>query len=275
MTEDCRWLEKNLEALYCGTLSEEESRLARAHIDACPSCRNEAHALNAIDPLIKNYFRREVAIARRSRVLHKGRVLGFAGVAATVVLTIAVLLVRSPHTDPVATPVAVIPEAAPVVAPQTPAPVKVEGAGEPARSKPVPEPAATPDRVPPKLPSVSADSPEFLLSDPAGYSHRLEEYRGHTVLMAVWTSDQTEAVANIERLYKAYAANSKLRFLGVSTEHQSRPATATFPVFYNQGSKLFGARPGEFVLFDESGSVELSGSLVKDFESLRRALQNK
>ena len=44
MTVDCQWIEKNLEALSCDRLNEEEVRLAKAHIEACESCRTEAQA---------------------------------------------------------------------------------------------------------------------------------------------------------------------------------------------------------------------------------------
>ena len=63
MTVDCKWVEKNLEALFCDRLNPEQDQLARRHIDSCVSCRNEVQALNAIDPLIKNHFRRELEIA--------------------------------------------------------------------------------------------------------------------------------------------------------------------------------------------------------------------
>src|SRR5262245_628030 len=81
MNVDCQWVGKNLEALFCDALTESEERLARTHIKNCTLCRNDANALNSIDPLIKSYFRRELEIARRLRVIsqrkgfrdHRGR----------------------------------------------------------------------------------------------------------------------------------------------------------------------------------------------------------
>jgi hypothetical protein len=64
----------------------------------------------------------------------------------------------------------------------------------------------------------------------------------------------------------------KFRFVGVSNARVEKPANATFPVFYNQGSKVFGARSGEFVLLDQNGGVLLRGSLTKDIENLRETL---
>jgi len=46
-------------------------------------------------------------------------------------------------------------------------------------------------------------------------------------------------------------------------------------MLYNQGSNLFGAEPGEFVMLDETGAVQLRGSLVNDIDALRKALQEK
>lgn len=277
MSLDCQWVEKNLEALFCDKLSGEEKRAAQAHIENCSSCRKEVQALNAIDPLIKSHFRREMAIARTTRVLHKGRVAGLSGAAAAVLVASLVLLVRTPQSIPVAAPVSVPPVAAPVASVNTPAPIKENATAEPVRQlKPEPAPnAPTEAKSPSRTPAVTPNAPDFAVSDPAGYSHTLDQYRGHVLVIGVWSPDQSEAIANIERLYKTYSANPKFRFLGVASERQSKPANTTFPVAYNQGSKLFGARAGDFVVLNESGTIELRGSLVNDFENLRRVLQTK
>jgi hypothetical protein len=123
--------------------------------------------------------------------------------------------------------------------------------------------------------AVSSSAPEFLLTDPAGYSHSLEDYRGHVVVIGVWRHDQRESIANLEELYKTFGTNSKIRFVGVPNDRRSKADNTTFPVLYNQGSKLFGAKAGEFVLLDENGSVESRGSLVKDFDSLTKTLRSK
>ena len=133
----------------------------------------------------------------------------------------------------------------------------------------------TDDRRQPTAPKVTSNSPDFLVTDPAGYSHTLDEYQGHVVVIAVWRHDQSEVIANIERLYKANSANAKLRFVGVSNERRPKPAGTTFPVLYNQGSKLFGAQPGGFVVLDETGAVQTRGSLLRDFDSLSQTLRSK
>src|SRR4029450_6759607 len=100
MNVDCQWVGKNLEALFCDGLTESEERQARMHIKNCTSCRNEADAWTAIGPLIKSYFRRELEIARRPRVVHKGRVFGITGAAATVFAVLLLFLIRTTHSTP-------------------------------------------------------------------------------------------------------------------------------------------------------------------------------
>src|SRR5262245_9338019 len=280
MSVDCQWVEKNLEAFFCDRLSESDSSLARGHMDSCESCRKEAESLNAIDPIIKNYFRRELEIARRPRLVHKGRILGLSGAGAAVAAVALLLLVpRMPQIPPVL---------APTISQQTPVastsssepskPVKIEeAAAEPVRVKPVTGaavPTPPPDRKSQPLPATPSEM-QFQVVDPAGYSHTLEEFKGHVVVIAVWNPEQKEAIRNIERLYRTYAGNPKYRFLGVSHDRQTKPGNTTFPMLYNRGSSLFGAEPGEFVMLDETGGVQLRGSLVKDIDLLRKALQEK
>jgi hypothetical protein len=279
MTVDCQWIEKHLEALFSEELAEQESRAARAHIENCEVCKAEIQQLNAIDPVIKTYFRREMEIARLPRVIHKGRVFGLSTAAAAVAVVLLLMIVmRTPQpatvvSSPSSGTVANAP--APQTEPPTSA-IKQNEQSTPQLSKPNPEPAARADRLPVVPPvAVSSSAPEFLLTDPAGYSHSLEDYRGHVVVIGVWRHDQRESIANLEQLYKTFATNSKIRFVGVPNDRQSKADNTTFPVLYNQGSKLFGAKAGEFVLLDENGSVESRGSLVKDFDSLTKTLRSK
>ena len=273
MNVDCLWVEKNLEALFSDRLTDDESRLARSHIEMCAACRKETMALNAIDPLVKNLFRRELAAARRPRAIHRGRVLGFSSAAVAAAALLLLLIARTPQLPPALGPVASVPEAsAPASAAPGPAPVKIDETEDVQRTKPTAAPNVAADRKRQTAPAVTSNSPDLLVTDAAGYSHSLEEFRGRTVIVAVWDNDQTEGIANIERLYKANVANPKVRFIVVSNERLPKPPNTTFPSFYNQGSKLLGARPGEFVMLNESGLTELRGSLVKDIESLRKEL---
>jgi hypothetical protein len=274
MTVDCRWVEKNLEGLFCDQLSSEENRAARTHIENCTSCRTEVDALHAIDPLIRNYFRRQLAAATRTHAVPTRRMLVIRVAAVAAVALLLVVLLRTPQITTVLAPVEPAVEDMPVVSAEMPPPVKAETQPDVIRAKPSAGPGAA-DRRPVVPAPITATAPDFLVSDPAGYAHTLEEYRGQVVIVGVWSSDQPEAAEAMERLYKAHAANPKVRLIGVSHLQEVRPAGMTFPVLYNRGSRLLGAEPGEFVVVSEDGIVELRGSLVKDFDSLRSALENR
>jgi hypothetical protein len=216
-------------------------------------------------------------IARQPRVVHRSRVLGIGAAAAAVLAAALLLLIRTPQPAPVAPPIAARETSGAEVA-STPAPPPVketQASPEVTRAKPTPDVSPVADQRFKSPPSIPADAPDFRVTDPAGYSHTLADYRGHQVVIAVWRTGQTESINAVERLYKANAANSKIRFLGVSYEKDARPRNTTFPIVYNQGSKMFGAQPGDFVVLDESGAVQMRGSLVRDYETLRKALQGK
>ncbi len=281
MTIDCQWISKNLEALFTGGLTPEEDQSARGHIEGCSNCREEVQALHAIDPLIKNYFQRELAraLTRPSGVVvrrRKALPLGLA--AATLAGIVLVVVLRGPAVHTVSPPAQtqIVPAAPVDTIPPT---IKATTAAEAERAKPSPESTGGslnrhPGEDRPATTSVpGGDAADFLVTDLAGYSWSLDDYRGHILLIGVWSSDQRASIANLERLYKSFGSNSKLRIVGVSNARQTKPTNTTFPVAYNQGSKLFGAGSGEFVLLDESGAVRLRGSLVKDFDSLRKYLQ--
>src|SRR5437667_3122508 len=262
MTVDCQWIEKNLEALFCDTLSPEQNRIARAHIDNCGSCGKEVAALKVIDPLVKTYFQNELkralkvrgAAAGRRRPVSRALGLGSAALAAASVLL--VLTLRTPPQPP-AIPAASHPEASASESSEARPLVKSTDAPAVERAKP----DAIPPSRPPQIPRATTgkDAPQFLVTDPAGYSRTLNDYRGHVLVIAVLNGRQTEPVSNFERLYRAFGLNSKFRFVGVSTDRQPRPADATFPLTYNQGSTLFGASPGDFILLYDTGSVLLRG----------------
>lgn len=273
MSIDCQWIEKNLEALFCDELNAEESRLARTHIEGCTPCRKELAALNAIDPLVKKYFQEQMSLAVAPRRTRMSAVYGAAAVAVAATLLIVVTL-RTPETNTVSPTSPSVSTSAGTATVAEPPVIKDETEAGTARAKP--EPAVAPDTVR-TAPVVAPDqnAPDFLVTDPAGYSSTLNDYRGYVALIGLWSSDRPESAANLERLYKNFSANTKLRFVGVTNERQARAANTTFPVVYNQGSKVLGLQPGEFVLLDESGTVELRGSLVKDFDNLRQVLQGK
>jgi hypothetical protein len=274
---DCKWIEEHFEALFCDRLEPEQDRLVRQHMESCASCRRELEALKAIDPLVKRHFQRELAAAQSPRVAHTGRLLGVSTAALALVVILLFVVLRAPQTTPAA-PAQTVTRQAPVETENLPpAPAKSPDTTNPTveRTKPANEVSRPLDSVTvaPTVPSDSAEVPDLLVTDPAGYSHRLADFRGHVVVIAVWSKASPEAVANLERLYQAHGADPKFRFLGVSNERLAKPANVTFPIFYNKGSKVLRVQSGEFALVDEKGEITLRGSLVKDFDSLRKALQ--
>jgi hypothetical protein len=275
MNVDCKWVERNLEALFCDRLGTEDNRVAREHIETCEVCRNELRALKAIDPLIKTYFQRQLETARRPRVMDIRKVFGVSAVAVTLAAILLFAVLRPGQMNSTGQPAASAAEIAPAESIQPPAPIKDNSGVQIERAKPLPDPGLPADRKSVAAPPLATDSPEFLVTDPAGYSHTLADYRNHILVIGVWAPDQLESAANLDRLYRTFGGNPKFRFLGVSNQQVGKPPNTTFPAVYNQGSKLFGAQPGDYLLMDEHGAVRQRGSLVKDFENLRQALQGK
>jgi hypothetical protein len=276
MTEqmDCQWIENNLEALLCDRLDQEQSRNAQTHIDNCAACRSEVQALDAIDPLIKRYFQGELKRAGQPRVVPAGRIFGLSAATLALVAILLIVALRQPQTNPAvpSLPVSVQPPTVAQIQPSEPVKNPDSATAAIERTKPALDPAGATDKTPSVQPARSSNAPEFQVIDAAGYARRLEDFRGHIVLMSVWSGASSEAIANFERLYRTYGSDARFRFVGISNESLAKPVNATFPVFYNQGSRLLGVQSGEFVMLDESGSVVLRGSLVKDFEELLRAL---
>jgi hypothetical protein len=274
---DCKWVEAHFEALFCDRLEPEQDRLVREHMETCASCRREIEALNAIDPLVKRHFQRGLAASQSPRITHTGRLLGVSTAALALVGILLFVILRAPQTPPAAPAQSVAAQAPVDTENQPPAPPKnPDDTNPPAgRTKPANEVSRVLDSATVARPAASdsADVPDLLVTDPAGYSHRLEDFRGHVTVIAVWSKASPEAIANFERLYKAHGADPRFRFLGVSNERLAKPSNVTFPIFYNKGSKVLGVRSGEFALVDEKGEVTLRGSLAKDFDSLRKALQ--
>ena len=274
---DCQWIDKNLEALFSGTLSHEDQQRAEQHIESCGACEKEVAALNAIDPLIKSYFQNELYRVRQgaSRSVVKGRLAVATSVALIAVGVLIAATLRTSHSD-LSTPSAPpVPAANSLQSQQTPPSVKSADAADAVeRAKPL---DSTPNAAAiTASPAATRDNnaPDFMVIDPAGYSRTLADYRGYVFIVGVLGTDQSDTTSDFERLYKEFAANRKMRFLAVANDRQFRRANTTFPVAYNQGSKLFGTAPGDFILLDESGSIQLRGSLTKDFDKLEKALQN-
>ena len=279
MTIDCAWVSKNLEALFCDKLTADEDRIARTHIGNCEHCKADVQALIGIDSVIKKYFQDQLAVARAPRRRRMSVAYGIAAAAVTAMLLLVVL--QRPVQVNTNVPAAAVSQAQlPQTAPSIESVPAKTGAGidneraKPSVSSAEAKPAGADAQTAREF-GKAPDAPEFLVIDPAGYSRTLQDYRGHVLLIGVWSSGQVETVANLERLYKTFGTNANLRFIGVASDHQPKPANTTFPIVYNQGSRLLGAVPGQFIVLDESGSVRLRGSLVKDFDALQKLLQGE
>ena len=212
---DCQWVENHLEAIFCDNLGEQENRLARAHIESCAACRNEVQALMAIDPVIKKYFRAQLAQAvRAGDAPARGRTryrwsLQVAAVA--LVAIVLVVLLRTPQADHVQSPVPVQTAAVPAVPVDAPSVNKNDAAVQNERTKPAADFAGQPEATlrSAAVPSTpDANAPAFLVSDPVGYSHSIQDYRGFKMLIGVWSPDQPQSIASLERLYKTFGSNT-------------------------------------------------------------------
>jgi hypothetical protein len=130
-------------------------------------------------------------------------------------------------------------------------------------------------RVPVPPIAVGANAPDFLVTDPSGYSRNLNDFRNHVLIFGVWTSQRPQTVSSLQRVYQAFSPNTKLRILGVAHQREAKPAAATFPITFNQGSKLFGAKTGELLIVDSSGVVRMRGTLEQDQTSLVNSIKTK
>src|SRR5262245_42597693 len=211
MNMDCQWVEDHLEAIFCDTLGEDQTRQVRAHIESCIKCRNEVQALLAIDPVIKKYFRTQLTKAvRAGDAPARGvRKLRWAVPAAAIALVAVVLVafVRSPQTNTVESRVPVQTAVSPTVPADIPPANKDDELASNDRAKPSPDqtiPRNAPGRSPVLPGTPGANAPDFLISDPAGYSHSSKDYRGFKTLIGVWAPDKPQSIATLERLYKTF-----------------------------------------------------------------------
>lgn len=264
MKVDCQWISTNLEAFFSDGLDAQQLQLASEHLKTCLSCRSEVQSLRDVDPLIKQLleFRMTKALAaahapKRSKVFQ----LGLAGVAVALVgVVVFVTLGRSGGLGlPRSSQSALQSSASP-----TGGDVKVEGETPVQRAKPDAPDPKSPGIKPGPEPPVTDISPAFLVTDPAGYSTNLEDYRGRVLFIGVWSADQPEAAQNIQKLYQAFGNRKEVRILGVTSRNQERPAGMTFPMVFNNGSRLLDIRSSGFAVVDKEGNVQMRGSLVVD-----------
>jgi hypothetical protein len=261
MNVNCEWITANFEGYFSDRLHPEEKQIFHAHIQVCSNCREELRQLNDTDPLIRNYFKHQLAVAhipvrRRAWLIPAGVAAAFA--------TLFVLLPMLKTSDVTVT--------APAPATTAPAAASAPEVGKVQEESPILRAKPQSDNSAAELNASGHPEQErtvdFLVTDPAGYSSTIENYRGRMLLFGVWSTDQPHSISNLERVYQTFGSNTKVRILGVSNQRGTKPAGTTFPVVYNQGSRLLGTGIGRFVLLDETGSVRLRGSLAEDYGKL-------
>jgi hypothetical protein len=277
MKVDCQWFNANLEAFFCDSLDAEQLQLASDHMRTCLSCRSEVQALRDVDPVLKQVL--EYRMAKAVASAHApGRSVGFRlGLAGAAVALAGVLVFVAYGLTGGLSGVG-IPRSneSPVQssASTTGGDEKV-GEAPALRAKPDAPDPKSPGIKPTLEPDITDNSPAFLVTDPSGYSRTLEDYRGRILLIGVWSADQPEAAQNIQRLYEAFGSRKDLRILGVTSHTQERPAGMTFPMAFNNGSRLLETRSLGFVVVDKEGNVQMRGSLVSDSTTLTTKIRAK
>jgi hypothetical protein len=273
MRIDCGWVSSKLENYFTDQLDAEQARLLAQHLESCEACNREIQSLHSVDDVVRQLFRRRLSVAQSSQRARRRVVLPLALSGAGLALASILMFAVWTHQRgaPATTPIAIVPppapqaiqqasEATPPDEPKTP-PANQTDRTKPALTNPVPS-NRRPD-VP-----VSPDAPAFAVTDPAGYSRTLDDYRGSIVLFGRWSAKQPETAKNLERLYQAFGGNARIRLFGVPSRREDRLTGTSFPNMFNNGSQLLGARNGQFVLVDATGKTRLRGSLTGDGESL-------
>jgi hypothetical protein len=261
MNVDCQWIQENQEALTFERLSPEDDHRARMHLESCKQCREKLEDLRIVDPMIKQLFRQNLAIARTPQKRRSPVLIGAFGTGFAAII---ILIVISTMSRPVSNvPRLESPPAVASIPTSTPDSANIPKVGDSnVQDRAKPEVGA-PDQPSANAAKTSGDkAPDFLVTDPAGYSRTLNDYRDHILIFGVWTAAEPRTVTNLQKIYETFSRNTQLRILGVAIDKQSKPRAATFPIAYNQGSTLLGARSSEFLIVDGKGVLRFRGSLL-------------
>jgi len=268
MKVDCQWLSTNLEAFFSDSLDAQQLQLASEHLKTCLSCRSEVQALRDMDPLVKQVLKLRMTKALAAAHAPKRSAafqLGLAGTAVALVgVLVFVVMGRTGGLGDLlpASQTTLQSESRPNS--QNSNDVKVDDEIPALRAKPDAPAPKSPGIKPGPEPPITNTSPAFLVTDPAGYSTNLEDYRGRVLVIGVWSEDQPEAAQNIQNLYHAFVSRKEVRILCVTSRNQERPAGTTFPMVFNNGSRLLDIRSSDFAVVDKEGNVQMRGSLLVD-----------
>jgi hypothetical protein len=257
---NCQWFNSKLEAYFCDGLNAEELQACQMHLTTCAECGRQVESLKGLDTEIRQVFERRLRIAQQAASLDtRPRILkialaGTGLVAAATLLALGLTFFQPSDSGATQQPPSVVQKAPEVLKD------KSTETSEIYRAKPDEGPPA-PTAAQPNLDSPTSDGPDFAVTDAAGYTATLETYRGRVLLFGVVSSDNKAAVANLQKIYDAYGSNPGIGILGVSRHRDDDLAGATFPKFFNHGSKLLGVQEGQFLLIDATGKSKLEGSL--------------
>jgi hypothetical protein len=262
MTNNCKWCESKTEAYFSGDLNPEDLGAFDAHLISCAECREQVQGIKDIGPGIQQVFQRRLGLARSAAQWNTGpRVWRVAlagasvGLAALLAVSILTLRPEAPAPSIANTPPAIhIGEPAPTDDPK----VKSDEATNTGLSKPE-EGTTVPPAPQPFLDHRDA-GPDFVISDLYGQAETLNDYRGRVLLFGIVSSDQEEAIANLQDLHQAFGSNPNVRIRGIAN-HRDDKIEATFQLRFNHASRLRGIQNGQFELLDAAGNSKLKGSL--------------
>lgn len=277
MTTNCQWCQSKLEAYFSEELNQEDLGLFQGHLTSCGECRQQVQELRDIDPMVNQVLHRRLALARLAAQRNTGprvwRVaLAGSGIALAAILGIGMLTLRQEVPAPVvatAPPIFIEPAAVEPIKDKAP-----QGSAAPQRAKPE-DGVSVPPAPQSYLDDRPAEGPDFVIIDADGYARTLETYRERILLFGVVSSDQKEAIANLQELYQAFGSNPNVRILGVANHRDDKDKIegATFPIWFNHASKLLGVQNSQFLLVDAMGSSRLKGSLANAADVARARTQ--
>jgi hypothetical protein len=260
---NCQWLDSRLESYFCDGLAEEDRQVFQKHLTSCERCRQQVESLREMDPLIRGVLQRRLALARmaahsnpRPRLFKLGMVAASL-VSAGFLVVMGVRFQQEPLLPP--PPVAVQPPPVQEIQPQ----VKKDPSSESNTALLKPKDGTPVKPAPqPHLDSPLPDGPDFSITDAAGYTATMETYRGRILLFGVVSGEEKAAIANLQLIYDAFGSNPGIRVFAVARHREDRFNGVSFPVFFNNGSKLLGVQDGMFLLADATGKSRLEGALA-------------
>jgi hypothetical protein len=278
MNIDCAWFTSRLEAYCCDNLDEPDRQAAQQHLNQCRSCKSELDSLEKLDDTLRQVFQHRLSQALSqppTRIRFIPAAVGAATAVTVLVLALTLLSGRDAPSSP-----ATADRSAPEVSVQESVSASaIEGPKntvEPPiqRAKPGDDSAIV--LLPrPDLDTARADGADFAVIDAAGYSTSLDNYKGYSVVIGVWSANQPQTVDTMNRIYSAFGHDPQVRVLGVASARQEPLDRATFPVVFNRGSQLLGLKTGELVLIDKAGQQRWSGSLTEPPDTILSKIKSE